>query len=142
MELSTALSKRHSNWWVLLFAVVLSFVFFGNGIAGDFVLDDKIAIIGNPLVDDIGRFGEIFTSPYHFNQPRTGLYRPLTIASYAVNWTIFGNSPAWFHAVNILLHAAAVFLIFLICTWLGNRSIGIIASLLFLVLPITLLNLV
>ena len=136
MELSTALSKRHSNWWVLLFAVVLSFVFFGNGIAGDFVLDDKIAIIGNPLVDDIGRFGEIFTSPYHFNQPRTGLYRPLTIASYAVNWTIFGNSPAWFHAVNILLHAAAVFLIFLICTWLGNRSIGIIASLLFLVLPI------
>ena len=120
----------------MLGAIVFSFFIFGNGIAGDFVFDDKIAIIGNPLVDDIGRLGEIFTSPYHFNQPRTGIYRPLTIASYALNWSIFGNSPAWFHIINILLHAIAVFLVFFIGTKIKDQLTGVIAALLFLVLPI------
>ena len=128
--------QRHKYWWAALCAILLSFALFGNGISGNFVLDDKIAIIGNPLIDDIEKFGEIFTSPYHFNQPRTGIYRPLTIASYALNWHILGGSPAWFHVVNILLHATAVFLIFVVGSWLKDQLTGILAGLLFLLLPI------
>ena len=118
-------------------AIVLSFVLFGNGIGGDFVFDDKFVIIGNPLIDsgfpDLWR---IFSNPYHAFQPRSGLFRPLPIASYAFNWFIFGNSPVSFHVVNILLHAFASFLVFLVAYKLIGKRVAFLSMLLFLFLPI------
>lgn len=133
----TLFSKPHLFWIAALGAVVLSFALFGNGIPGKFLLDDGSVIVGNPLINDhLSGFGEIFVSPYHFKQPLPGLYRPLVIASYSLNWFFFGNSSSSFHVVNIFLHALAVFLVFLLAYRLSGLHYAAMTALLFLFLPI------
>src|SRR3989338_61517 len=117
-------------------AIVLSFALFGNGIGGDFVFDDTIVIVGNPLIGDPSKFTEIFTTPYFAYQPRPGLYRPLTIASHSLNAFVFGQSPISFHIVNILLHALASFLVFVFIYLLSDRITASLGSLIFMFLPI------
>ena len=121
----------------LFASLVLSFAIFGNGISGDFVFDDKIVIVGSPVLEsDSFDFISIFRNPYHAFQPTTGLYRPLTIASYALNVYIFGTSPVSFHVVNIIIHALVVFMIFLVVDRIADKRVAILSALLFLILPI------
>src|SRR3989344_955030 len=105
-----------------ILAIVLSFALFGNGIGGNFVLDDTIVVVGNPFINgQLDGFWKIFTTPYFAYQPRPGLYRPLTIASYSLNSFVFGFSPASFHVVNILLHALTSFMIFTLLYRLNGK---------------------
>jgi len=105
---------RGNEFWLAgILALVLSFILFGNGIGGNFVFDDTIVIVGNPLINGrLDNLREIFLSPYFAFQPSPGLYRPLTIASYSFNAFLFGFSPASFHVVNIILHALVSFFAF------------------------------
>lgn len=128
-----------SNVFVLaaILALVLSFTLFGNGIGGDFVFDDTIVIMGNPFIDgQLDGFWKIFTNPYFAYQPRPGLYRPLTIASYSLNAFIFGTSSAGFHVVNIVLHAIVSFLIFVFINRLAGKAAALVGFLFFMFLPI------
>lgn len=121
-----------------ILAVVLSFVLFGNGIGGNFIFDDTIVIVGNPFIgEQLDEFWEIFTNPYFAHQPRPGLYRPLTIASYSLNAFLFGSSPAGFHIVNILLYALTSFLVFVLLYRLSSSKIAAFSGFLFFMfLPI------
>jgi protein O-mannosyl-transferase len=116
--------------------IALSFALFGNGINGDFVFDDRSVIVGNPLTESSSGVFEAFLNPYHYDRPQSGLYRPLIFASFIVDWHLFSGNPAGFHTINIFLHAISVFLIFMIVSGLKDRPTAIIASLLFLFLPI------
>src|SRR5260370_31007320 len=63
-----------------------------------------------------------------------GLYRPLAIASYALDWQL--GSVAWFHAVNLLWHAgASVTVSALARRWSGDRA-ALVAGLIFAVHPV------
>ncbi|MDO8496046.1 MAG: tetratricopeptide repeat protein [bacterium] len=121
---------------VAVLALIISFTLFGNGIGGDFVFDDTIVIVGNPLIGDSSKFFEIFTTPYFAYQPRPGLYRPLTIASYSLNTLIFGFSPVSFHVVNIFLHALVSYLIFVLFYKLSGKLTAYAGFLFFIFLPI------
>ena len=113
-------------------AVLFSFALFGNGIGGDFVLDDTIVIVGNPFVGNhLEEFWNIFATPYFAYQPLPGLYRPLVIASYSINAFLFGSSPVSFHVVNILLHAATSFLFFVLLYRLSVSRIAAFTGFLF-----------
>ena len=121
----------------LLVGLAVSFALFSNGIRGDFVFDDAIVIVGNPIIErGISGVVEAFRSPYHAYQPKTGLYRPLTIFSYSLNYAIFGTSPVSFHVVNIVLHGLVGFFIFLVLQQIGGKRAAILGMLLFLAFPI------
>lgn len=129
--------KNKDLIWAGILALVLSFILFGNGIGGDFVLDDTIVIVGNPFINEnLDGFWKIFTTPYFAYQPRPGLYRPLTIASYSLNAFIFGSSPVSFHLTNIFLHALASYLIFILCYKLNGKLTAYAGFLFFIFLPI------
>lgn len=128
--------SRKELWIILGSITILCFIIFGNGIKGDFVYDDIWVIQSNPTLENISSVPGQLISPYHYSQPETGLYRPLTLISYSVNY-IFGKSPAGFHAVNILLHAVNVFLIFLLVFSLfKSKLLAFITAGIFMVLPI------
>lgn len=128
--------SRKELAYVFLGIVVLAFVLFGNGIKGQFVYDDDWVISRNPTVTQFSQIPKQFVSSYHYLQPETGLYRPLTIVSYTFNF-LFGKSPAGFHVVNILIHALNVFLVFVLVFKLFNsKRLAYLTSLLFLFLPI------
>ncbi|MDP3792506.1 MAG: DUF1736 domain-containing protein [bacterium] len=122
---------------VFLFSVALSFLIFGNGISGEFVFDDTTVVQNRPDIKDAGNFFNLFISPYHQNTPKSGLYRPFTMATYSLNHNIFGSSPVSFHIVNIVIHALNSFLVFWLVIWLlKSRPVAYVSSLLFLFHPV------
>src|SRR6266508_947813 len=79
-----------------------------------FALDDGIIIGQNPLVHSLSGLWRAFGAPYQHG----AMYRPLTVASYALDWPL--HSFAWYHAVNLLWHAgASVRVAVLARRWIG-----------------------
>jgi hypothetical protein len=99
-----------------------------------FALDD-LAIIGmNPLVAHPSGMWRAFAASYWPPDLGGRLYRPLVIATFAVDRLVDG--PAWFHAVNLLWHAgAAVAVAALARRWTDDAS-ALVAGLLFAVHPV------
>ena len=121
----------------LILSVSVSFAIFGNGISGDFVFDDVTVIQNRGDLTNPDNFFNLFISPYHQNSPKTGLFRPLTMASYSLNHLIFGSSPVSFHVVNIIIHALNSALVFWLIRYFYKSSpVPWIAFLLFLSHPI------
>ena len=121
---------------VLLLAACL--VPFANGLGGDFTYDDKAIVRDNPRIRSIETFGQIFETSY-FGGPRgTGTaYRPMLLASFAAEWWIHGGKAMPFHAVNLLLHAAATLLLWRLLLRLDfGDATSLAAALLFAVHPI------
>ena len=85
-----------------------------------FVQDDRAIIASNPAAHSIGAALRAFDDPYWPPESGAGLYRPVTILSYAVDWTLSGGSPAWLHLMNALWHGLATLLVVLVLTrWLS-----------------------
>src|SRR5256886_17260980 len=70
-----------------------------------FALDDPPIIALTPLVQASSGVWQAFLHPY--GPPAFGgqLYRPLAVATYALDARLDGS--AWFHLVNLLWHAGA-----------------------------------
>src|SRR3989338_3437023 len=131
-----------NNIFIFCGLIILAFLLFGNGINGEFVFDDRSVIVGNPLVEEFSGVFKAFLNPYHYARPQSGLYRPLTFASYVFDWHLFSGNPAGFHIVNIMFHFIASFLVYLVLKGSGIFFVTkkvpdpLLSSLLFLFLPI------
>src|SRR5258705_7439753 len=114
--------------WLLVFvaAVVLYLPTVRYGV----VQDDRAIIASNPAAHSIGAALRAFDDPYWPRETGAGLYRPLTILSYAVGWTISGGRPGWLHVMNALWHGlATVLLMMLLGRWLptlGAAAAGLV----------------
>ena len=85
-----------------------------------FVQDDRAIISSNPAAHSIGAALRAFDDPYWPPESGAGLYRPATILSYAVDWTLSGGSPGFLHLMNALWHGLATLLVVLVLTrWLS-----------------------
>lgn len=103
-----------------------------NGLA----MDDLYIIAWNPLVHSLGGVWNAFATPYWPPDLGGQMYRPLPLATFAIDWAITGGHPAWFHALNLLWHAAmAVVVAALARRWAGFAA-GLVAGLLFAVHPV------
>ena len=84
-----------------------------------FVQDDRGVIVANPAAHSVGAALAAFDEPYWPRESGAGLYRPVTILSYALDWTISGGRPGWFHIMNALWHGlAAVLFVLVVARWL------------------------
>ncbi|HWC73274.1 MAG TPA: hypothetical protein VG454_04985 [Gemmatimonadales bacterium] len=84
-----------------------------------FVQDDRAIIASNPAAHSIGAAFLAFKDPYWPRESGAGLYRPVTILSYAIDWSISGGSAAWLHVMNALWHGlATVLLVCVIARWM------------------------
>ncbi|HXJ31474.1 MAG TPA: hypothetical protein VNG35_12585 [Gemmatimonadales bacterium] len=95
------LTRRQIYGSVAAIAVV---VYLG-ALWNSFALDDVSIIATNPWVHHWSELWQAFGQSYW--PPRLGaaMYRPLPIASYAIDWQT--KSVMWMHAVNLLWHAGA-----------------------------------
>ena len=96
---------------LILIAAVAAY---GNSLGNGFAYDDTTVIGGNRVVTE-GRIRDALSSPYWPDMvDGIGLYRPVTSASYATEWTLWNGHPAGFHAVNVAAHAVGSVLVFLL----------------------------
>ena len=76
-----------------------------------FAMDDLYIIAWNPLVHSLQGAWRAFGAPYWPPDLGGQMYRPLPLATFAVDWTIAHGHPAWFHAVNLLWHAGVAVIV-------------------------------
>ncbi len=99
-----------------------------------FALDDNQIVQFNKLVLHFSGVWRAFVSPY-WPLVGGGMYRPLPLASYAIDWQL-GGAAWWFHAVNVAWHAgASVAVAWLARRWSGERA-ALAAGLVFAVHPV------
>jgi Tfp pilus assembly protein PilF len=85
--------------------------------------------------------GRIFATDYWTGAGTTdgdpGLYRPLTVLSYALNYRVSGLSATAFHLTNLALHAGTALVLFLFAgELLGSATAAFAAASVFAVHPI------
>ncbi|MDO8365666.1 MAG: tetratricopeptide repeat protein [Saprospiraceae bacterium] len=124
-------------WIVMLSAVPLYAITIGF----DFVLDDEIMTRSNTFVmKGIAGIGDIFThgTLYGFNGMNDQSYRPLMLAIFALERSLFGGSSGAFHFFNVFYYALAcgAFYLFIKRAMGRERLIPLLAALLFVAHPI------
>ncbi len=136
---------------ILLFTT--AFIFYGNSISNKFALDDLIVITGNNFtLKGFDGLKDIFTHDAFIGaygkalNLSGGRYRPLSIASFAIEKEIFGYKSEVFHFFNVLFFAVTVVMMFLLLVKLipsnhgsgskFNYALPFLSALLFAVLPI------
>lgn len=118
---------------VLLFLSVV--VVYGNALGDGFTLDDHLYILTNPQVTRP-------TLPTLFSAHSfSNVFRPLSFATFALNWWWRGAHPFTYHLLNLLLHAGVVILLyFVLQTALGaareTKMTALVAAWLFAVHPL------
>jgi len=101
-----------------------------------FVGDDFRIVHGNPAAHSLAAAVRAIDDPYWPRPSRSGLYRPLTIVSFALDWTLSGGRPAWLHLVNAVWHGlAAALAVVLLGRWLPAGA-ALAAGLAFAVHPV------
>ena len=84
--------------WLLI--GLLAAGLFADSVRNGFVLDDRWVIEKNEIPQSLANVATIFTTDYWAgNGIRGNLYRPLTILSYAANYSLIGPKPWSFHLI-------------------------------------------
>ena len=109
-----------------------------NASGNEFHYDDFHSIVHNPHVRQLGNLPDFFIDPSLFSvDPRQAMYRPLLLASYAINYALGGLEPAGYHLFNGFLHAVNAILLLLLVRSLGlGGQVAFVAALLFAVHPL------
>ena len=96
------------NWTPVYFFVILfSFLLYANTINHDFTVDDGTVIANNSFTKKgVDGLKDIFTNSYRagFWDRKEGLYRPLSVAMFAVEYQIGNGSPLPGHIMNIIFY--------------------------------------
>jgi hypothetical protein len=92
-------------------AGALAFLVFWPSIGNEFVLwDDSVLIYENPRIRSLDT--EFFR--WAFSSTALAAWYPLTLASFALDYALFGLDPRGFHLTNVVLHSANTFLVAII----------------------------
>lgn len=101
-----------------------------------FVQDDRLIVENNPAVHSLALAVRGFAEPYWPPPNAGGLYRPLTILTYAVDWLVGGGRSWLFHFMNAVWNGlAAVLLMLVMGRWLQGMAAAAV-GLVFAVHPV------
>ncbi len=135
MELLLSSNVRKT---AILLILLLIFVFFiySPAINYDFLScwDDHIYTVENQMVQEGMKPGNISQI---FGSFLLGNYHPLTLLSYALDYSTHGFQPWYFHLVNLLIHLLNCLLLFALIYRISRRSaVALISVLIFAVHPL------
>jgi hypothetical protein len=113
-------------WFRAVLSFGLVFAVYANTLSNDFVWDDRLTVASDPRP-----LGEILT------EPTGAYYRPLVMASFALERRLWGSSPLGFHATNLLCHAGVAWLVGTLALELGfDARLALLSAALFALHPV------
>lgn len=135
--------KRRIITGICAILALLSAALYLNTLKNDFALDDVMVLSENRYVQQgLAGIPHLLTT-HHLEgfgaNSVSDYYRPLSLVMFAAGYQLWGLNPAAEHAVNIIVFAACVVLLFLFFDKLFNREktlAAFVACLLFAVHPI------
>lgn len=126
--------KKKVVFLVICFGLV--FLVYSQTLFGDFVFDDRSLVEHSSFFKNPNNLFRVATMPYWTDE--AGLYRPVTLISYALDYIFFGRGAWHFHLFNLIFYALTGYLLFRLIGKLfpEQKTLSYLAPLLFLVLPI------
>jgi protein O-mannosyl-transferase len=120
----------------LVLCLVLVAVCYANSIPNAFILDDILIVGANERIRHIDPLHLLFQS-YWGDLNHAGIYRPLTIFTFSLEYPIWGVWAAGFRITNLLLHAVNGWLVFLLARGLlGSPMAALASAVVYIVHPI------
>ena len=129
-------SESRSILYIAAFSLVLVAVCYVNSLPNDFILDDHQIVATNPVIRNITPIRDLLT-PYWGDRSQSGIYRPLTILSLSIDYSIWKTWPPGYRLVNLLLHAITGILICLVARGItGSAPAAWAATAIYLTHPV------
>ena len=141
-----------TNWLPALVLFLVAIILYIYTVRFDYVLDDQIVITQNDFTKKgFAGIKDIFTTESfqgYFGEQRNlvegGRYRPLSIASFAVEYQFFGLNKSISHFVNVLLYGLLALVLFRVMSLMfPNKkkkpwfyTLAFVSSLLFVLHPL------
>jgi tetratricopeptide (TPR) repeat protein len=129
-------SARRRAWEAPIVLAATAAVGYANAFQNGFALDDNDVIARNPLAHDLSGAVRAFGRSYWPEITGAGQYRPLTIASFAVDWSLSHGSTLWLHAVNVGWHVVACLLVWRLLATMLTPAAALVGALVFAVHPV------
>ncbi|MBN2453122.1 MAG: tetratricopeptide repeat protein [Candidatus Omnitrophica bacterium] len=117
----------------------LAVIIYSNSLGGSFISDDGYFIVKNIHIKSLANIPSFFVSPtaVAFAELSHDVYRPVTAASYAVDYHLWRLNTFGYHLENVLLHALNAILLFILLRLiLGNIFVAFLASAFFVCHPV------
>ena len=105
--------NRRASLHALALCLVLVAVCYGNSITNAFILDDILIVASNERIHTIQPFAFLL-QPYWSDRQPAGIYRPMTIFSFSLEYAVWQAWAPAFRVTNLLLHALNGWLVFLL----------------------------
>ena len=127
---------------MLLICAAFALVLYANTLTHEYTVDDDTVIKNNKITKKgISALPEIFTTAYRagFWERKESLYRPLSVAMFAIEYSIAPEKPFVGHLMNVLLYALTGAVLFLLLSTLFaniNPILAFTATLLFIAHPL------
>lgn len=109
-------SLKKQNLLLCVILAVVSFLIYSNSLKNGYVLDDFSVIKENNIVSQgTKNISLIWKSSYRFGylNVNDGLYRPLTLTIFALQWQILPDNPAFAHFFNVVIYLLCIISAFL-----------------------------
>jgi tetratricopeptide (TPR) repeat protein len=130
--------------FALLFLLVG--VAYGNSLSNGFVYDDSYLVVKNGLITKLETLPKLVSSDYwiirrdpygELPAPPSGLYRPLVLLTYAMNYALSGLNPVGFHLFNVVVHFLVTWVVYLIAIQVNlQKEAALVGAALFAVHPL------
>ncbi len=115
----------------IIWIIVVGLIVYLSMLFNDFVWDDKVYILFNIDIHAINFF--YLFGPNSFNN--ISQYRPIVAIFFAFLYSIFHDSPFFYHFFNLGLHITNTILVFYFLKHFFKKELVLIASLFFLIHP-------
>ena len=138
----TPVSKSIELRWLYLIVFLVSFLLYAGTLNHGYTVDDGTVIENNKYTKQgVKAIGKILTTAYRsgFWDRNEGIYRPVSVVMFAIEYDLSGGKPWLGHLINILLYAITCVLVFKLLLRIFqsyNVLIPLISTLLFAVHPI------
>jgi tetratricopeptide (TPR) repeat protein len=133
MENRTGTREHIINGIILAAVVLFAYI---NSTYNEFIWDDNI-ILENPFIRGLKFIPDMFSTDYWYPMHKnSGLYRPLTTISFAINYAVGGYEVAGYHIGNILLHAGNTLLVYAFVFAFIKKRLAFTTALLFGLHPV------
>ena len=126
-----------------LVPAVLAVITSLNALRNHFASDDLEQVLGNSFIKQLSNLPKAFAkSVWSFAASDISFtvdpyFRPIFSSLFTVNYALFGTSPLGWHLVNVLIHGAVTFLVFVVLEKLtGRKLVAALTASLFAVHPV------
>ncbi|CAM3976035.1 tetratricopeptide repeat protein [Flavobacterium cucumis] len=108
-------NKKDISKKMVWFLAIVSFLLYANTLNHGFVLDDIAVIEQNSFVKKgFAGISELFSTLYWqgYWDSNAGLYRPMSLVFFALEWQLIPNNPFIHHFFNVFYYALSIVLLF------------------------------